>query len=233
MSETEDNRADALIDYENAIDYWTSVPATVDGVLGGYGEGTSVPKADVVGSSTFLRKLRARMTPEQGHIKYSVDIGAGIGRVTRDMLHKFSDKVDLVEPVKPFVEQLHNEVKSLKDEGKIGEVYEIGMQEWVPEEGKYWLIWCQWCVGHLPDKEFVEFLIRCKKGLQPNGTIVVKENNAHDDDMFDDTDSSVTRTNANFQRLFKQAGLKLIATELQRGLPKELFAVRMYALKPL
>lgn len=232
MSEAEDNRADALIDYNDAIDYWTSIPATVDGVLGGYGEGTSVPKADVVGSSTFLRKLKARMTPEKGQIKYSVDIGAGIGRVTRDMLHKFSDKVDLVEPVKPFVEQMHQELKPLKDEGKLGEIYDIGMQEFIPEEGKYWLIWCQWCVGHLPDKEFIEFLIRCKNGLQPNGTIVVKENNAQGDDVFDETDSSVTRSNANFQKLFKKAGLKLIATELQRGLPKELFAVRMYALKP-
>ncbi len=127
---------------------------------------------------------------------------------------------------------MHQELKPLKDEGKLGEIYDIGMQEFIPEEGKYWLIWCQWCVGHLPDKEFIEFLIRCKKGLQPNGTIVVKENNAQGDDVFDETDSSVTRSNANFQKLFKKAGLKLIATELQRGLPKELFAVRMYALKP-
>lgn len=231
MSDTEDNRADALIDYGDAIEYWSSIPATVDGVLGGYGEGTSVPKADVVGSSTFLRKLKARMTPEKDQIKYAVDMGAGIGRVTRDMLHKFSDRVDLVEPVKPFVEQIHQELQPLKEQGKLGVVYDVGMQDFIPEEGKYWLIWCQWCVGHLPDVEFVEFLIRCKKGLQPNGTIVVKENNAPGDDVFDETDSSVTRSNASFQKLFKKAGLKLIATELQRGLPKELYAVRMYALK--
>lgn len=232
MEHTEhtEQRADANIDYNDAIDYWTSIPATVDGVLGGYGEQTSVPKADAVGSSTLLRKLKPRMAPEEGQIRYSIDMGAGIGRVTRDVLHKFSDKVDLVEPVKPFVEQMRLELKPIED--KIGTIYEVGMQDFTPEEAKYWLIWCQWCVGHLPDTEFVEFLIRCKNGLQPNGTIVVKENNAPDADVFDETDSSVTRSNASFQRLFKEAGLKLIATELQKGLPRELFKVRMYALKP-
>ncbi|CDR41683.1 CYFA0S07e05006g1_1 [Cyberlindnera fabianii] len=227
-----ESKADSQINYDTAIEYWTATPATVDGVLGGYGETTSVPKADVVGSSTLLRKLKARMVPAEGQLKYSVDIGAGIGRVTRDMLHKFSDKVDLVEPVKPFVEQMKIELQPLKENGKLGEIYDIGMQDWVPEKGKYWLIWCQWCVGHLPDEEFVKFLLRCKEGLQENGTIVVKENNAHDQDIFDEEDSSVTRSDESFKKLFKEAGLKLIATELQRGLPKELFKVRMYALKP-
>ncbi|KAH3679881.1 hypothetical protein WICMUC_000624 [Wickerhamomyces mucosus] len=224
--------ADSQINYNNAIDYWSSTPATVDGVLGGFGEKTSVPKADVMGSLTFLRKLKARMPLSEGQIKYVVDIGAGIGRVTRDMLHKVADKIDLVEPVVPFVKQMDVELKPLIEEGKIGTIYDIGMQDWNPENGKYWCIWCQWCVGQLPDNEFVNFLIRCKDGLQTNGTIIVKENNSFEEDVFDETDSSVTRSNASFQKLFKKAGLKLIAVELQRGLPKELYPVRMYALKP-
>ncbi|CCH46604.1 hypothetical protein BN7_6198 [Wickerhamomyces ciferrii] len=233
MSEDKtDNRPDALIDYEQAIDYWTSIPATVDGVLGGYGESTSVPKADVVGSLTFLRKLKTRMIPEEGQRKIGVDIGAGIGRVTRDMLHKVCDVVDLVEPVEPFVKQMEFELQELKSQGKIGEIYPIGMQDWIPEKGKYWVIWCQWCVGHLPDEEFIKFLIRCKEGLQKNGTIIIKENNAPLDDVYDDEDSSITRSNVNFQKVFKKVGLKLISTDLQKGLPKELFKVRMYALKP-
>ncbi|KAH3681258.1 hypothetical protein WICPIJ_007782 [Wickerhamomyces pijperi] len=223
--------ADAKINYDDAIQYWSSTPATVNGVLGGFGEQTSVPKADVMGSLTFLRKLKPRMPLAEGQIKCVVDIGAGIGRVTRDMLHKVADKIDLVEPVKPFVDQMQVELKPLIEQGKIGTIYDIGAQDWTPEQGKYWCIWCQWCVGQLPDEEFVKFLIRCKDGLQENGTIVVKENNAYDDDVFDDADSSVTRSNASFQKLFRKAGLKLIAVELQRGLPKELYPVRMYALK--
>lgn len=223
---------DAHINYKDAIDYWTSVPATVDGVLGGYGDETPLPNMDVHGSMHFVRKLKSRMIADPG-AKYSCDIGAGIGRVTKNFLSKISDKVDLVEPVVPFVEQAHKELEPLKKEGKIGEIFQIGMQDWVPEENKYWLIWCQWCVGHLPDDQLVQFFERCKKGLQKNGTIVVKENNTVGEDDFDPVDSSVTRSDEKFQKLFKEAGLKMIATEKQKGLPEGLYPVRMYALKPI
>ena len=217
---------DSQIDYEDAIDYWTGIPATVDGVLGGYGEGTVVPAMDVLGSNHFLRKLKSRK-------KIGADIGAGIGRVTKNMLSKHCDVVDLLEPVKPFVEQMNIELHELKEEGKIGKIYDMGMQDWQPEEGKYWLIWCQWCVGHLPDDELVKFLQRCKKALQPNGTIVVKENNTPTgNDDFDPEDSSVTRSDTKFKEIFERCGLKLIATDRQKGLPRELYPVRMYALKP-
>lgn len=234
MESQESGRPDSHIDYGDAIDYWTAVPATVDGVLGGYGEGTVVPTMDVLGSNHFLRKLKSRMVVEPGFRKIGADIGAGIGRVTRDMLSKHCDVVDLLEPVTPFVEQMETELQELRAQGKIGEIYAIGMQDWEPQEGKYWLIWCQWCVGHLPDDELVKFFERCKKALQPNGTIIVKENNTPtDNDDFDPQDSSVTRSDAKFKLLFERAGLKLIATDRQKGLPKELYPVRMYALKPI
>lgn len=228
----------SLIDYDNAIKYWLETPATVDGVLGGFGN-TLVPKADAAGSSAFLRKLRPRMIPPRGAVdaagqplrKIAVDIGAGIGRVTRDMLHRHCDEVDLVEPVAPFVEQMHEELADVAAAGKLGTIYEVGAQDWTPEAGRYWLIWCQWCVGQLPDEEFVKFLVRCKQGLQPNGTVVVKENNAPDEDVFDEADSSVTRSDESFRRLFEAAGYRLIAVEVQKGLPRELYPVRQYALK--
>lgn len=40
------------------------------------------------------------------------------------------------------------------------------------------------------------------------------------------------RTDQKFQDIFKTAGLKLVKVETQRGFPKELFPVRIYALKP-
>ena len=40
------------------------------------------------------------------------------------------------------------------------------------------------------------------------------------------------RIDDKFQSLFKEAKLRLVKTEIQRGFPKELFPVRMYALKP-
>lgn len=230
-----ESNVDDLINYDDAIHYWTEVPATVDGVLGGFGESTSVPRADVVGSGVFMRKLKTRWSAEPGKVKYGIDFGAGIGRVTRDFLHKICDKVDLVEPVKPFVEQMKVELKDLDAQGKIGSIYDIPMQDWKSdEEGKYALIWCQWCVGHLPDDAFFKWLDECKRGLQEDGILIVKENNTNDDeDLFDPEDSSKTRSDVNFRRLFYEGGWKLIATDLQKGVPKELFPIRMYALKPV
>lgn len=139
----------------------------------------------------------------------------------------------MVEPVPSFVEQAHKELATLKADGKVGEIYPLGMQDFTPEEGKYWLIWCQWCLGHLGDDALVAFLKRCVAGLQPGGTIVVKENNAPMEDDFDETDSSVTRTDDSLRIIFEKAGLRLIMNSLQRGMPKQLFPVRMYALKPI
>lgn len=59
---------------------------------------------------------------------------------------------------------------------------------------KYDLIWNQWCLGHLTDAQLVKFLKKCCSALKPGGWIVVKENlSTSDEDVFDETDSSVTR----------------------------------------
>ena len=71
--------------------------------------------------------------------------GLALGEL-RDLLWKVSDSVDLLEPVKPFVAQMHNELTEVK-KGKLGKIYDIGMQDWQPEQS-YWLIWCQWCVDN-------------------------------------------------------------------------------------
>lgn len=225
-------RADDKIDFKKAIKYWSSVPATVDGVLGGYGLQTVVPAQDIHGSMQFVRKLESRMVPSEGMLRYSADIGAGIGRVTFNFLSKISDKIDLVEPVKQFVKQAQTELSELTKYGKIGEFYTQAMQDWVPEEGKYWLIWCQWCLCHLPDDQLVKFLRGCVRGLQQNGTIVVKENNTVGENEFHCKDSSVTRSDKKFRSIFESANLELIATERQKGFPDELYPVRLYALKP-
>jgi len=40
------------------------------------------------------------------------------------------------------------------------------------------------------------------------------------------------RTDAKFKEIFEKAELKIKRMELQKGMPKELYPVRMYALQP-
>ncbi|KAK4488073.1 hypothetical protein RD792_003815 [Penstemon davidsonii] len=81
-------------------------------------------------------------------------------------------------------------------------------------------------------------------GLKPGGLFVLKENIArsvfytHSNTLnssylgfvLDKEDKSVTRSDAYFKQLFKKCGLHIYKMKDQRGLPDELFAVKMYAL---
>ncbi|TNY23687.1 methyltransferase domain-containing protein [Rhodotorula diobovata] len=103
--------------------------------------------------------------------------------------------------------------------------------------------WCQWCLGHLSDPELVSFLRRARAALRtsPSGTcegfIVVKENVCADDAaegagrLFDDEDSSITRSDRVWRDVFDAAGLEIVRREVQLGFPQELFPVVAYALR--
>jgi protein N-terminal methyltransferase len=231
--------SDSQINHAAALEYWSSIPATVNGVLGGYPQ---VSRADLAGNRTFLAKLRRRgkgsNAPISKKVGRAVDCGAGIGRVTKGFLVDVAEVVDVVEPVAKLagVVSEGEEFQALREQGSIGDVYVQGLQEWTPKSGtKYDLVWVQWCCGQVTDAQFVEFLGRMQPFVNDGGWIVVKENMSTDtegNDIFDETDSSVTRADAKFRSLFGQAHLEIVATEVQKGLPKELYPVRSYALQP-
>lgn len=47
-------------------------------------------------------------------------------------------------------------------ESKIGQKFISGLQDFIPQENYYDLIWIQWVSGHLTDEDFVKFFQRCK-----------------------------------------------------------------------
>ncbi|KAL2172497.1 hypothetical protein VTG60DRAFT_5251 [Thermothelomyces hinnuleus] len=228
-NETPRNGVDALISRDEGRRYWEGVDATVNGMLGGF---PHVSRVDIRGSRNFLAKLGIGSKPGQRIAATALEGGAGIGRVTEGLLlDGVAQKVDVIEPIAKFTSQL---------QGKPGVrgIFNMGLEDWQPTEGvQYDLIWVQWCVGHLTDEQLVQFLVRCTSALNPDGgVIVVKENNSSSGrDEFDNVDSSVTRDDGTFRRIFTEAGLQLIQTELQKGLNvagASLLPVRMYALKP-
>ncbi|KAI1308429.1 hypothetical protein EDD11_004280 [Mortierella claussenii] len=285
--------------YTDAEKYWNSVPATINGMLGGLGQLarpdsvsslrflsefvhlpnastassiTNPPSASTSSKAATARRRRSSSSSGSSNINGSnvsstttdeaaagsgsgkgareklplpgtgpsfvLDCGAGIGRVTKQVLSKAFDHVDLVENCAAFVEQAKTEY--LKDEialGKVGEVRCSGLQnvqfEGTSWEGKFDVIWCQWVLGHLTDDDLIAFFNRCKKGLRPGGMIFVKENNAKVGIVIDEEDSSMTRSDLVWKEMFKKAGLKLLRDDVQKGFPPGLFAVKMYALEPM
>lgn len=146
--------------YSDAQKYWNAVPATVDGMLGGF---ETIDPIDVKGSISFIKEF-----VDQNIIstEYACDCGAGIGRVTKNFLLQVPFKrVDLVEQAESFVQQAKSEYLAQEiEQGKVGNVFCQGLQGFTPEEGKYDLIWCQWVLGHLTDgNDYVNYNSNRKK----------------------------------------------------------------------
>lgn len=224
---------DSQIDHAASLKYWNGVPATPGSMLG---EFPSVSRIDLQGSKNFLAKVR-RLIPgvsSEGKFKQGVDGGAGVGRVTEGFLSHVCEVVDAVEPIAKFTQVMQD--SQLKKDGVIGTIYTRGLESWVPDK-KYDLIWVQWCVGHLTDSQLVDYTVRCRNALTHDGLMVVKENlstQTSGQDMYDPEDSSVTRTDAKFRKIFDAAGMEVIKAELQKGFPKNfnLMPVQSYALRP-
>ncbi|KAJ1028529.1 hypothetical protein NDA16_001695 [Ustilago loliicola] len=101
----------------------------------------------------------------------------------------------------------------------------------------YDLVWAQWCLQHLSDKDLIAFLKRSKAALKPGGIIGVKENVCSEETdgtervWYDDEDHSITRSTKAYERVFKEAGLEIVKCEIQFGMPAELFVIKMWALR--
>lgn len=214
--------------YSNAKQYWSQVPPTIEGMLGGF---SFVSQTDINGSRQLLKQLlHSKSAPGR---QYALDCGAGIGRISKFLLTDFFAKVDLVEQNEMFLEKAKTYLGP-RALSKVGNFYGVGLQDFQPEKGKYDVIWVQWVIGHLTDEDLVDFMKSCKSGLKKNGMIVVKENVTSSGEVEVDTeDSSVTRPMGLYQELFTKAGLDCYRMMKQHKMPKCIYNVYMFALKPV
>ncbi|XP_060519045.1 N-terminal Xaa-Pro-Lys N-methyltransferase 1-B [Cylas formicarius] len=214
--------------YKNGENYWSEVPATVDGMLGGFGH---ISGTDIQGSKTLLRQIfSSNNSPGR---TAALDCGAGIGRITKFLLCPFFDKVDMVEQNAAFLKQAQDYLGPHLYSEKIDKIYSTALQYFEPDFEKYDVIWIQWVLGHLTDDDFVIFLKKCRNGLKRNGVIVVKENITSSDQVdVDEKDSSVTRPLSLLKLLFIKANLECSRLQKQIHFPKGLYNVYMFVLKP-
>ncbi|KAI5641520.1 adoMet dependent proline di-methyltransferase domain-containing protein [Phthorimaea operculella] len=215
---------DSGICYKKSLQYWAEVPATVDGVLGGFG---FISDADVEGSKLFLESLLASKTALKTNL--ALDCGAGIGRITKNLLIPHFEEVDIVEPDEKFVNSIREYVGD--EHIKIKNLYKNSLQEFQPSR-KYDVIWCQWVLGYLTDEDLINFLDRCRSALAEGGVIIVKENVTSTGKVEkDEADSSVTRSLQQFINIFKASKLKRKKQCKQTNFPNGLYPVYMFALE--
>ncbi|CAL1704703.1 unnamed protein product [Somion occarium] len=274
-------------DVQEGIEYWNNQPANYDGVLGGFGTG-SLPRVDALGSRRFLQYMMPELCTVPSAVRplepraidrriRAVDVGAGVGRVTSDVLLHLVHDVVLVEPVESFIGEAFRRGsasasenplpdgqptrwKGIKEKTKSVTFIRGTLQTFDPSnpgkgthivgrvgyvspeddlDSKFDVIWCQWCLGHLNDQDLGAFFRRCRKALRDpeNSIIMVKENLCTDMEdggpktIFDESDSSLTRSDMAWKKAFTDAGLELLDERLQRGFPEGLYDVKMYALR--
>jgi len=247
----------------------------------------SLPRIDSLGSRLFLLNLYPQLStvpsafcplnvPPNPPRTRALDVGAGIGRVTADVLLYLVSDVVLLEPVNSFVQEALSRARNsasdtqppskrswpgLSDQSKSVTILQGTLQDFhplMPHHARFLdrvgyqpprpadeigsgfdVIWCQWCLGHLSDVDLVLFLRRCHESLNenPKSVIVVKENICSDAEdgsgqsIFDEQDSSLTRSDKAWKHAFEQAGLRMVREQIQDGLPEGLFVVKMYALR--
>ncbi|KZV34268.1 alpha N-terminal protein methyltransferase 1 [Dorcoceras hygrometricum] len=203
--------------YSQGIAYWQGVEATVDGVMGGY---ENINVADIEASEAFLNTLLSERFPDAGRGQklVALDCGSGIGRISKNLLIRYFNEVDLLEPVPHFLDAARTNLAPenlMVMENRAVNFFGVPLQ---------------WCIGHLSDDDFVSFFKRALVGLKTGGLFVLKENIARSGFVLDKEDKSVTRSHLYFKQLFKQCGLNVYKMKNQKGLPDGLFAVKMYAL---
>lgn len=213
--------------YQNARDYWANISPTVDGMLGGFG---SISFSDIRASTNFLNQI-FKLKPSPGK-KYALDCGAGIGRVSKNLLIPIFEKVDLVEQDKHFCDLAKESIGKLES---VGTIFNVGLQDFSPpDDRKYDVIWSQWVLGHLTDIHLIQFFNKCASALNKGGVIIVKENVTSDGEREVDTeDSSVTRPLKDLKFLLSKSNLRIIKEVRQSDFPKGLFPVYTLALRPV
>ena len=173
----------------------------MDGVTGGYEQVHSV---DSETSAQMLQSFKDKISGWDD----ALDLGAGIGRVTKATLLPHFRNVDLVEPAGTLIDKAKENVPEVR------KFYQVGLQDFVFEH-QYDCIWLQWVAMYLTDADLLSFLQRAGSGLKTTakgtGLLFVKENVHEERIVVDREDNSLMRTEKHFEHLFSEAGFLVLS----------------------
>jgi protein N-terminal methyltransferase len=213
-----DQRANRAHYYAANHDWWE------DGGYGGANDdeamiGDSGSDADIEHSIAFLRAVFERC-PRVRRAR-AMDGGAGVGRVTKNVLLKAFESVHLLEGSHALSKHSRRYLGNKRAQRCT--FAHAKMQDFAPMPGAFALIWLQWVLQYLIDEDVVAFLRACGASLERHGVLVVKENRPSwsgkasrfefDTPLGPNARFDITRPDAHHAWLFAQAGLHVVHSE--------------------
>ncbi|KFP92294.1 N-terminal Xaa-Pro-Lys N-methyltransferase 1, partial [Apaloderma vittatum] len=153
--------------YSKAEKSGKTVPAAVDGMLGGYGHISSI---DINSSRKFLQRFLRVEASAEAWVGWS-------------WIEPVGHKLDSPRLKLPPGSSTCLKIREIPNHSLL-----------VSSSGNSVLSnLCFAPPGHLTDNHLSDFLKRCRAGLRPNGIVVIKDNMAQEGVIMDDVDSSVCR----------------------------------------
>ena len=207
--------------YQLDKNVWDQMESSDKGMVDGH---TKIIPIDESNSHTFLRQILIKNNYD---IEDCLDLGGGVGRVTKNVLSKYYKHIDVCDQCESHVNKA-NEMK-----GKVKQfnnAFVCNMQQ-LKLEKKYDCIWIQWSILYLRDDDLIEMLKICQNHLKPNGIIVVKENMGTDGFYWDRSDNSLMRTVEHMTHLFNKSGLKVVQIRKDLNYPKDFYPLYAFLLQ--
>lgn len=206
--------------YGRANSYWSQQTTDMNGVMGGLPE---IHPADIQGSKDFMNQVSLKYPLAK---QKALDCGCGIGRVTKYFLANEFQLVDLVDQCENYVNQARSELGDSRFR-----YWVQGLQDFVPVNQEYDVVWIQWVLSHLTDTDLDRFFFRIGRSLKANGVVFIKENVKKNGFIVHKDDYSVTRSEAILRELILKQ-FNIIDEKFQTGFPNNLFKVKMFACTP-
>lgn len=91
-----------ILDYNLIKNYWSNVSPTTNCVLGGL---KAISGIDIKYSGRFIQRLMSRRDDDTPYLERALDVGAGIGRVSKDLLNHIFKIVDLLDQDKKLLDE--------------------------------------------------------------------------------------------------------------------------------
>ncbi|UJR29401.1 hypothetical protein I4U23_010613 [Adineta vaga] len=200
-------------------------------MLGGY---TQVHDPDIQESNQLIQTL-IKQSNGKLETSYCLELGCGIGRVTKSLLSRYFDHIDINDLLDDYCQQTRTLFDENGENDKIGKAFVGSIGDLQLENfPKYDMIWAQWVLGYLDGDDLVKLLRKLKLTLKKDGLIVIKDNsvaNGHEPE-FDPDDQYYVRTGEQFYDIAHRAGFTVIKDQRSKlkQVVRELLPIRIFVL---